>query len=154
MRGLATLSMSALGLLGCAGAFSPVHQVTTYLQAREAEQRLEEAFASLGLPVVEHARDGRVRSGTFDPVSIWGANSTEYVLCGRGGDDDLGAQDVRLEVMGSIRESPRRPVRVEIESYGTGRNDKGEEIPCRLDDSGVDALLSSIPHQDPRVGPQ
>ena len=53
---------------------------------------------------------------------------------------------------GVIRESASRPVRVEIESYGAARNDRGQEIPCRLDDPGVDALLSSIPQRDARVG--
>jgi len=152
MRNLAVVLMCSLGLIACAGRFSPVSQVTTYLPAREAEQRLEQAFTSLGLPVVEHARDARVRSGQFDPVAVWGGGMSGYVLCGRGGDRDMGAHDVRLEVIGLIRESPSRPVRVEIESYGSGRNDRDEEISCRLDDSGVDALLSSIPQRDPRVG--
>ena len=152
MRNLATLTICSLGLVACAGRFSPVHQVKTYLPAREAEQRLEQAFTSLGLPVAERAIDGRVRSGQFDPVAIGGGRASGYVLCGRGGDDDLGAQNIRLEVIGLIRESVSSPVRVEIESYGTGRNDKGQEIPCRLDESGVEALLSSIPQQDPRVG--
>jgi hypothetical protein len=111
---------------------------------------LEQAFASLGLPVVEHARDGRVRTGRFDPVGVWGGGASGHVLCGRGGEDDLGAQDISLEVIGVIRESANRPVRVEIESYGAARNDRGQEIPCRLDDSEVDALLSSIP-QDGRA---
>jgi hypothetical protein len=152
MRYLATSVLWSLASAGCAGTFSPVHEVKTYLPAREAEQRLEQAFASIGLPVVERARDGRVRSGQFDPAAIWGGGATGYVLCGRGGDDDLGVQHIRLEVIGLIRESASRPVRVEIESYGSGRNGQGQEIPCRLDDSGVDALLSSIPQQDPRVG--
>jgi hypothetical protein len=142
----------ALGLAACAGRFSPVRQVETYLPAREAEQRLEQAFATLGLPVVEHARDGRVRTGLFDPTALWGGGASGYVVCGRGGDDDLGAHDVRLEVVGVIRESASSPVRVEIESYGTGRNDRGQEIPCRLDDPGVDAILSGIPARDPRGG--
>ena len=151
MRDVATFVTCSLGLVACAGTFSPVRQVETYLPAGEAERRLEEAFTYLGLPVVERARDGRVRSGRFDPVAVWGAASG-YVLCGRGGDDDLGAREVRLEVIGSIRESVSSPARVEIESYGTGRNDKGEEIPCRLDDSGVDVLLSSIPQRQSTRG--
>ena len=152
MRDVAILVVSSLGLIACAGRFSPVHQVETYLPAREAEQRLEQAFASLGLPVVERARDGRVRSGQFDPVAVWGGGASNYVVCGHGGDDDPAAHDIRLEVIGLLRERASRSVRVEIESYGAGRNDKGAEIPCRLSESGVDALLSGMPQQDPRGG--
>ena len=88
---LATMLVCSLGLVACAGSYSPVHQVTTYLPARDVEQRLEQAFASLGLPVVEHARDGRVRTGRFDPVAVWGGRTSGYVRCGRGGEDDLRA---------------------------------------------------------------
>lgn len=152
MKDVMAMFVCSLCLLGCAGAFSPVQQVTTYLPARDAEQRLEQAFTSLGLPVIERARDGRVRTGRFDPETVWGGRTSDYLVCGRGGDDDPGAHDIRLEVIGLVRESASRPVRVEIESYGTGRNEKSQEIPCRLDDSAVDTLLSSIPHQDSRVG--
>jgi len=52
----------------------------------------------------------------------------------------------------TIRESASHPVRVEIESDGTAQNDRGQEIPRRLDVSGVETLLSCIPQQDPCVG--
>jgi hypothetical protein len=55
-------------------------------------------------------------------------------------------------VIGTIRESVSRGVRVEIESYGNARNDREEEIPCRLNKSAVDALLSSVPKRDRRGG--
>lgn len=151
MKDLTATLACSLCLLSCGGMYSPVHQITTFLPAREAEQRLEQAFAALGLPVVERVRDRRVRTGNFDPATVWGGLTSDHVLCGRGGDDDLGAHDIKLEVIGIVRESASHPVRVEIESYGTGRNAMDQEIPCRLDDSGAEALLSSIPHQ-PRGG--
>lgn len=104
------LALSGLG--ACAGQFSPVEQVVTSLPARDAEQRLEQIFESFRIPVREHARDGRVTSGRFDPKTLWGHAVEGRVLCGAGEHDSRVTVD-HLEVSGTIRQSPSGPVRVE-----------------------------------------
>ena len=132
------------GVGACAGAFSQVGQVTTYLPPREAEQRLEEIFAAYQIPIQEHAVDGRVISGRFDPKALWGAAVESRVVCGRGSRDAAVVVDY-LEVLGTIRQAASGPARVEVESYGSGRNSDGKSYGCRLDQATVEAMLKGIP---------
>jgi hypothetical protein len=144
MKRRAWLTLCTCGLGACAGALSQVGQVVTYLSARDAEQRLEQIFAAYQIPVQEHAPDGRVASGQFDPKALWGAAVESRVLCGRGYRDNSIQVD-HLEVLGTIRQSVSGPVRVEVESYGAGRNADGKKYPCRLDQATVGAILKGIP---------
>ena len=138
------LNIYACCLGACAGAFSQVGQVVTYLSAHEAEQRLEQVFAAYQIPVQEHEPNGRVASGRFDPGARWGAAVESRVMCGRGGRDYSVRVDY-LEVLGTIRESASGPVRVEIESYGSGRNPSGRTYACHLNQATVESMLERIP---------
>ena len=138
------LTLGVCGLGACAGAFSQVGQVVTSLPAREAEKRLEEVFEAYQIPVKERSPDGRVSSGRFDPKAFWGHAVESRVLC-RGAASDHRVTVDYLEVLGTIRQAPSRPVFVEIESYGSGRDPDGKVYPCRLDQVIVEQMLKEIP---------
>lgn len=144
MKRRAWLTLYACGLGACAGALSQVGQVGTYLSARDAERRLEQVFAAYQIPVQEYSLDGRVVSGRFDPRAAWGGAVEDRVTCGLR-DRGSSVRVAYLEVLGTIRQSASSPVRVELESYGAGRDAEGKEYPCRLDQATVEEMLKGIP---------
>ena len=135
-------------LCACAGAYSPVHQVGTTLSPVEAEQHLEAAFVSFGLPVTEHALNGRVSSGRFDPTVLWGSLAAGRVTCGVAGKNGTTPQVHELEVVGTIRRNARGSSWVELESYGSGRDERGKAMQCRLAEASADAILSSVAQRE------
>lgn len=141
----------ALLLGACAGALSPVHQVGTSLSPPQAEQHLEAAFLSFGLPVSEHAVNGRVSSGRFDPTVLWGSLATGRVTCGVAGKNGATPQVHELEVVGTIRQNARGSSWVELESYGSGRDERGKALQCRLAEASADAILASVAQQRERT---
>jgi hypothetical protein len=146
--GLGALTPGGALLLGaCVGAFSPVHQVGTSLSPPEAERRLEAAFVSFGIPVSERAVNGRVSSGRFDPTARWGTLAVDRVTCGVAGKNGATPQVHELEVVGTIRLNARGSNWVELESYGSGRDEHGKVIQCRLAEASADAILASVAHQ-------
>ena len=143
--------VSALLLSACVGAFSPVHQVGTSLSPAEAERHLEAAFLSFGLPVSEHAVNGRVSSGRFDPTVLWGSLAAGRVTCGVTGKNGATPQVHELEVVGTIRRNARGSSWVELESYGSGRDEHGKVIQCRLAEASADAILGSVAQREARA---
>jgi hypothetical protein len=134
-----------VGLTACAGALSPVSQAKTILAPNDAERSVEHTFAAYGIPVVEHALDGRVRSGRFDPTATWGAQVADRVVCGPDTEGELHARPTELEVIATIRTSMQQGTRVELESYGHGLNDQGAKVPCRLAPATADDILAALP---------
>ena len=146
---LAALAPSGALLLGaCVGAFGPVHQVGTSLSPPEAERRLEAAFVSFGVPVSEHAVNGRVSSGRFDPTVLWGSLAVDRVTCGVAGKNGATPQVHELEVVGTIRQNARGSSWVELESYGSGRDEHGKVIECRLAEASADAILAPVAQRE------
>lgn len=134
----------ALLLAGC-GSVGHVHQAPSALPPNDTERRVEQAFVSLGLPVYERRLDGRVRSGRFDPREVFAGRLDERVSCGA--TSDVGARTnvspLELEVLATIRFNAARGTRIEVESYGRGRDPNGKEVRCRLSQSAAVALLDA-----------
>lgn len=130
---------------GC-GSASLIHQAHAALPPNEVERRVEEAFTLHAIPVAERTPDGRVRSGTFDPVQTWGAQAAAKTSCGVSALAGSGSRAVafRLEVLATVRSNRRAGSRVAVESYGRGRTPEGTEVPCALSESVVEAILRSV----------
>jgi len=143
---------SLLVLAACAGQFSPLPQVRTYLPPNDAERGLERTFEAWAIPVAEHALDGRVRSGRFDPNRVWGVQVEDRVSCASLGDADGSprARPTELEVIATIRVNGKFGTRVELESYGRGTTPEGESVSCHLTSTTADGILASLPA--PRTG--
>ena len=120
------------------------------LTPRDAERRLEAAFAAQGLPVAEHAVNGRVTTGRFRPHDVWPGALTSRVTCS-GSDGTAPPASIEwVEVVATVREAASRGTRVEVESYGRGRDGKGRSVSCRLDEGTMEALLSVVPRYERR----
>lgn len=156
MRGCVPRALAIVPTLAAAacGSMSPTSQVLVPEPPNSVERRVEQAFATYGIPVTERAPDGRVHSGAFDPQSVWGAVSGERVSCGVEGMSGSGSQAVpfRLEVMATLRTNRQQGTRVVIESYGRGRRPDGSEVRCRLDPTVVEGLLGAVAGTRPGWG--
>lgn len=129
---------------GC-GSVSPSYKARSGLPPNDAERRVEQAFVAFGVPVVERTLDGRVRSGRFDPREVFAGQVAERVSCGA--ISDVGrlssVHPFELEVLATIRSNAVNGTRIELESYGRGRDSRGKDVQCRLSSSAAAALLDA-----------
>jgi hypothetical protein len=135
----------AVALAGCVGSFSTLYQLGTDLSPNEAERRIELAFQSHQIPLLEKNPDGRVRSGRFDPDEVWGGTAEEKMVCGEPEENEERGriEPTELEVLVTIHARGTAGTQLSIESYGKGRRANGEEVPCRLEPELSVAILAS-----------
>lgn len=152
MRGSDLLLLAFLA--GC-GSVSLVQRARSELSPNETERKVEVAFQYFGIPVAERTLDGRVRSGRFDPREVFAGQLRERVSCGA--TSDVGSltavRPFELEVLATIRSNAVNGTRIELESYGRGKDPNGKEVPCRLSSSAVAEILdaASGAPADPRM---
>lgn len=141
-------------LCGCAGSLSRVERMDTPVRPNEAEEIMEKSFRAMGIPILETNPNGWVRSGLFDPSTVFGAGWASRVTCNFGLENEAksGARPTQLEVNASIRSNRESGTRIEIDSYGRGVTDDGKEVRCNLSHDAVEILMAAVPRPGFRFG--
>lgn len=133
-------------LSGCITAIGPLHQIDTEVRPNDAERDLMSAFLGYGIPLVERNLDGRVRSGQFLPLQVWGDLAKERVICGASEETDpqMREEPDVIEIVATIRTRTQAGTRVDLDSSGWSESREGKRTRCRLTKRFSEEILAQV----------